>query len=117
MKLFKNWKSRKMIINERDHYQQLLEKEREESARLKKEKGDAEFEAQNLEADNEKLKKENETLKSENLAKRNIIDDERRKSKKKMEGMQKRITMLEEENSRLKHKQTDDRDSHDIFKR
>ena len=52
MKLFKNWKSRKVIVNERDHYKQLLEKERQETARLKQEKSDAEFEAQNLEADN-----------------------------------------------------------------
>jgi phage shock protein A len=111
MKLFKNWKSRKKIINERDHYQQLLEKERQESARLKQEKSDAEFENQNLEADNEKLtqdiealRKENEKLQSENLAKRNIIDEERRKHKKKTDTMQKSINKLNAELARLKDK-------------
>lgn len=102
MKLFKNWKSRKVIVNERDHYKQLLEKERQETARLKQEKSDAEFEAQNLEADKNKLAKqieamrqENEKLKSENLAKLNIINEERRKSSKRIEQMKKRIEKME----------------------
>ncbi len=102
MKLFKKWKSRKVIVNERDHYKQLLEKERQETARLKQEKADAEFEAQNLEADKDKLAKqiealrqENERLKSENLAKFNIINEERRKSSKRVEQMKKRIEKLE----------------------
>ncbi len=102
MKLFKNWKSRKVIVNERDHYKQLLEKERQETARLKQEKSDAEFEAQNLEADKDKLAKqiealrqENERLKSENLAKFNIINEERRKSSKRIEQMKKRIEKME----------------------
>lgn len=102
MKLFKNWKSRKVIVNERDHYKQLLEKERQETARLKQEKSDAEFEAQNLEADKdelanqiEALRQENERLKSENLAKLNIINEERRKSSKRIEQMKKRIEKME----------------------
>lgn len=102
MKLFKNWKSRKVIVNERDHYKQLLEKERQETARLKQEKSDAEFEAQNLETDKNKLAKqieamrqENEKLKSENLAKLNIINEERRKSSKRIEQMKKRIEKME----------------------
>lgn len=104
MKLFKNWKSRKVIVNERDHYNQLLEKERQETARLKREKSDAEFEAQNLEADKDKLAKqiealrqENERLKSENLAKLNIINEERRKSSKRIEQMKKRLEKLEKQ--------------------
>lgn len=102
MKLFKKWKSRKVIVNERDHYKQMLEKERQETARLKQEKSDAEFEAQNLEADKDKLAKqiealrqENERLKSENLAKLNIINEERRKSSKRIEQMKKRIEKME----------------------
>jgi uncharacterized protein (DUF3084 family) len=102
MKLFKKWKSRKVIVNERDHYKQMLEKERQETARLKQEKSDAEFEAQNLEADKDKLDKqiealrqENERLKSENLAKLNIINEERRKSSKRIEQMKKRIEKME----------------------
>lgn len=100
--MFKNWKSRKVIVNERDHYKQLLEKERQETARLKQEKSDAEFEAQNLEADKdelanqiEALRQENERLKSENLAKLNIINEERRKSSKRIEQMKKRIEKME----------------------
>ena len=102
MKLFRKWKSRKVIVNERDHYKQLLEKERQETARLKQEKSDAEFEAQNLEADKdelanqiEALRQENERLKSENLAKLNIINEERRKSSKRIEQMKKRIEKME----------------------
>ena len=102
MKLFKKWKSRKVIVNERDHYKQMLEKERQETARLKQEKSDAEFEAQNLEADKDKLanqiealRQENERLKSENLAKLNIINEERRKSSKRIEQMKKRIEKME----------------------
>lgn len=100
--IFRKWKSRKVIVNERDHYKQLLEKERQETARLKKEKSDAEFEAQNLEDDKDKLAKqieelrqENERLKSENLAKLNIINEERRKSSKRIEQMKKRIEKME----------------------
>lgn len=102
--IFRKWKSRKVIVNERDHYKQLLEKERQETARLKKEKSDAEFEAQNLEADKDKLaeqiealKQENEKLKSENLAKLNIINEERRKSSKRVEQMKKRLEKLEKQ--------------------
>jgi len=100
--IFKKWKSRKVIANERDHYKQLLEKERQETARLKQEKSDAELEAQDLEADKDELAKqieamgqENEKLKSENLAKLNIINEERRKSSKRIEQMKKRIEKME----------------------
>lgn len=102
--IFRKWKSRKVIVNERDHYKQLLEKERQETARLKQEKSDAEFEAQNIEADKDKLDKqiealrqENERLKSENLAKFNIINEERRKSSKRVEQMKKRLEKLEKQ--------------------
>lgn len=114
MKLFKKWKSRKVIVNERDHYKQLLEKERQETARLKQEKSDAEFEAQNLEADKDKLAKqiealrqENERLKSENLAKFNIINEERRKSSKRIEQMKKRIEKMERQQPKDSGKKED----------
>lgn len=114
MKLFKNWKSRKVIVNERDHYKQLLEKEWQETARLKQEKSDAEFEAQNLEADKDKLAKqiealrqENERLKSENLAKLNIINEERRKSSKRIEQMKKRIEKMERQQPKDSGKKED----------
>lgn len=110
MKWFIKWKPRQVIKNERDHYKQLLEKERQETARLKQEKADVEFENQDLSADKEKLE-------SENLAKRNIIDEERRKHKKKVESMQKRIDKLEAENEKLKKKAMDDGDEHDLFKK
>ena len=103
-----------MIVNERDHYKQLLEKERQETARLKKEKSDAEFEAQNLEADKDKLAKqiealnqENEKLKSENLAKFNIINEERRKSSKRIEQMKKRIEKMERQQPKDSGKKED----------
>lgn len=112
--IFRKWKSRKVIVNERDHYKQLLEKERQETARLKKEKSDVEFEAQNLEADKDKLAKqiealrqENERLKSENLAKFNIINEERRKSSKRIEQMKKRIEKMERQQPKDSGKKED----------
>lgn len=109
MKLFKNWESRKKLKSVRDLYKQKYLDECEYSASLKQEADDADSNARQLKEENDKLRDENKRLddenkklNDENLAKKNIISEERRKSKKKIEGMQKRIDKLENESKTKK---------------
>ena len=96
MSLFK-WKSRKQLKFERDYYKQMLEKEQKRCDDIRGEKINAEWKAGETEKENKALVEENKKLKDENLAKLNIINEERRKSKKTIDQMQKRIDKLEGE--------------------
>lgn len=96
MSLFK-WKSRKQLKFERDYYKEMLEKEQKHCDDIRGEKVNAEWKASETEKENKALAEENEKLKQENLAKLNIINEERRKSKKTIDQMQKRIDKMEGE--------------------
>ena len=96
MSLFR-WKSRKKLKFERDYYKEMLEKEQKRCDDIRGEKINAEWKASENEKENKALVEENKKLKDENLAKLNIINEERRKTSKRIDQMQKRIDKLEGE--------------------
>lgn len=101
MCLFKKWKKLKA---ERDFYKGKYIEETDYTAKLKSQQRQTESELQKLRDESEALRLENKKLCDERLAMRNIIEDERRKNKKKAETMQSRINRLNQDLERLKDK-------------